>query len=762
MIPPEIKRRVVNGGSHIISLRSLLVICVMMAAPAALLMDVEASDRPCRVWVKGYDHYTVTDNSGNPRNNPDDTLYPGDAFAYEFKYGFSKYCYYKRVHPVQSYGALLAHSTSPSGTAGILVDRANSCLGGYGGVGSWDFGDTKSSCGHLYMKVTAKERHCNEDRCYWITRSASDTIKVSIMAPVVEVGLYEHRIYDRDGYNATNPDMTNYVWDPVGIEHEAEFTFRDERSGTISFDYKRTHEPLVEEGGFECDYPCYRHLSEDSPTGIGFSPYPLRVGNGGGMYAYTATSLSALGEHNIRYDVSVINEGQTINSHHNSTDQLIVAYDPVYEYYDYSVLDDGSKYSYDNRQGIAMHYFGSMGSGPDDVNILHEERRSKINAFYPVTTMYTEFGHPPIEIDASLLDWNTTGHINGTDHSAWHSRAKGHAIFDNAGYGILRFVQEISDIIFAEDNAYKFYFNATTSNVIASDMWGGYRSYPNIEYVHQYIHAPLHMTYNATSYDINGEIDDTVLRLDASPIQLTHGRDDHMDGGREVRVRMDDYLYAKTFYDTGDEYFATGVVDESYDTHNVAQGSGHVSMNMNKTSLQFRPGYPLVDNMLDIPRYDAFALDSPMEVVVQGDGQLVRNAGIYDYAFSADHHFAMSGTGSLEITRPNNSTAVYFEVPEWFGEVSEMTVGDKQVVYQTVCNDGCSINVQGEQTITIINHWGSVLSGVSPPQDVIQPPDPESTIENSWEYLYLVFVVGAISALIVMAVKRILPEGMRA
>ena len=66
-------------GIAICAVFSILVVMAFAAIPAA-----DAGDRPCYLWIRGWPTYDVVDSDGNPRNNPDNTLYPNDVFTYNF------------------------------------------------------------------------------------------------------------------------------------------------------------------------------------------------------------------------------------------------------------------------------------------------------------------------------------------------------------------------------------------------------------------------------------------------------------------------------------------------------------------------------------------------------------------------------------------------------------------------------------------------------------------------------------------------------
>lgn len=421
-------------------------LAILAVAAADILPMAEAGHTPpCRMSVRRVDIYDVTDSGGNPRNNPDETLYPGDAFTFEFQYSFNRYCRSITVSDADGSDAVEVVSggrgrrlgSGPvsgtlTGVAEIDIGGALRCHGGglhTGGAAGWDgaYGESED-CGDVSATFRYRYRSCSHgenSRCRWATRTRTYHITPDVIAPVTDVNLWEHLdLLDPHGYPAANGDETNYPWDPIAIEHAAQFEWKNQREGTIRFEYDRRFSPLVEEGGFECDRRCSDRLTVDgTAAGTGFMPYgPASkdprspgdaYGNGGGMYAYTATGDRDAGDRLISYDVTVTNIGRTIQTGGNSTVQLVPVYDPEFEYYPYTVLADGRRSAYDDRQAVVIHYMGSAGSGPDDSDGpgdggLHTERRSKITNFHPVTEVGSYSGLvDPLPIDPSLLEWDS-------------------------------------------------------------------------------------------------------------------------------------------------------------------------------------------------------------------------------------------------------------------------------------------------------------------------------------------------------------------
>ncbi len=755
----------------------VLFAILIVTAIFSLVETAEAGDRPCRPWVTGSLHYDVTDSDGNPRNNPNETLYPGDVVRYVFDYGFRGTCYAQKVHPVQSFGAVQSIGTAPTGIVQALIVQTNDCHGGgsrgaygYGGDDSWVRGDIRTDCGSLKMKVTAKERHCYRTsegtRCIYIPRSATDTIYPKTTPPVVEINLYEHVLKDVYGYNATNKDWTNYPWDPIAIEHIADFEYVDERSGTIRFVYERTFEPLVEEGGYECDKPCTKQLEVTdgtplSATGIGFVPYEKESSNGGGMYAYTAPTLNHSGNHMIRYDVTILNEGAMINTHTNQTEQLVVDYSPVFSHYEFPVLADLKKYAYDDRQGMVILYNGSIGTGPDDEYKLHPDRRSRINAFYANTTLWSEYvGISPVGIDPVLLQWDSIHHVNGTDPDGWLSTGKGHAMFIHDSYGVLYLDQKIADIVKRQENIDLWRYNVTTYNEIASDRWAGHESYRNWNYTYQYPHTPFATWYHVTTYLADGTpADSTRLALYSKVFEPVHSIPETLENDSKVILYVDDYMYHKTIHDTGDPHFATAVRDAVYLIHNTDYGTGSISLWFVKPAIEFQYGY-LPYDILDLSRYLALDLDTQVETIVTADDIDVNRIFKLDLEYDYTETFMIQNDVVIpEVVRRNNSLGatniVDISVPRHFGDIYRIYVGDVPVDITSECINTCSIVTSLSGNVTVQNIWGVNSSDNVILNETAQiiPPDVEQTYRAVKDYIIMSAIAGLVMYIVYKALK---------
>ena len=614
----------------------------------SILPEAHASDRPCRVWIRGQQLNIVRDGDGNPRNNPDGTLYPGDAFYYAFYYGFSGCIGQYVAQPVSAYRDIMAQpSGHSSGTGYVSTGATSSCFGATGGTDELgQFGRTSSSCGGISKTVYGFELHCSgsgkDRKCRIFVRSATAAVIPRVKAPIVEVDLREHTLADSLGYPAANRDMTNYVWDPIAVEHEAAFQHRDEREGTITFEYDRSFGPLKELGGFERDRRGTGTLEHDpidpATRGLEFRPYRQDVRNGGGMYAYAAQDDSSIGRHDLSYTVRVLNEGRQINTHSNSTGQLVVSYEPRYDHHPYPVLADMRQYAYDDRHAVAMLYHGSYGGGASDEPVIHPDRRSMLAGFNQTTRVGSSaLPGEARELDPALMEWDGTAHINGTDEDPFTSLGE-HAMFLTKGYGVLRLSQEVSGLVVDRPGANRWTDLVWTENSVTAGEFAGSMNHSNLNYTYAYPPEPMGGTYTMKAYGrgeaVGGEgdgeggggddgdpcpprarcdprarvgpsriDDDAGLSVTATPVVSFGGmppwnstvQGDH--GGAvsfdPVTFWLDDYMRAKTMRETGDARFVQAVLADTHGRRAAAAAAygGTLEAWLPKTALEYRPGH---------------------------------------------------------------------------------------------------------------------------------------------------------------------------
>ena len=748
------------------------IIAIMVAACMVPFMVGEADGARCSLNVNGDIDYDATTPDGLPRSNPNDTVYPGDAFLYSFDYRFSSGCIGARVGSVTSHDAVEDETEDRSGRVGrsgsvegigvILIDESLEC------IEEWDSSRT-GRCGWLEIKISAKERRCSTNdegvtRCWYVTKRDSARVYPAILAPDVILNLTERVLRDTDGYNATNRDHTSYVWDPIAVRHDVDFAWKDERSGTITFGYNRTFGGLVEDAGHECVEPCMVTLGPPAnPVSIGFLPYELEAGNGDGMYVYTAPSLDEAGLHGIHYDLIVYNLNRTIAANSSDTSRLVVEYEPSFTYYPYTVLVDSQRWAYDDRHGIALNYLGSGGTGPDDTPGLHAERRSKINAFDAVTTIIPDIGSvETIITDPYLLEWGSAHGPLSKPAGPFLSLGD-HAMFYYEGYGTIRFSQTLTDIL--DKYTRELYNNVTTTNALISDSWAGSAS--NLLLTYNYTYPP---TVFAIWFNVTAESGTPLSVKMIEPDVIVDG--DGLVDGEELgyrepaNVMIDDYLVAKTMHDTGDATFANIVLNDTYGMDNMVTGSGSISMWNNKTIVEVSDvtaeiqGYdPSWTGILDMPRHVALALPSIATFEVEAGG-IIRNFTVSIDTEFGHHEFIILGNATSETGHSHNRTSevVSFRLEEGFGAVREVLVnGVPTIHYGSICQELCTVNVGVEAAnVTVLNHYGGVATFMVEPVAAHVPDRPEEPIEqNEIALIALLATISLMTFIIVKVIKRI-------
>ena len=734
----------------------------MVFAAAAILGQADAAG--CSVDVDGHIDYTATTPDGLPRSNPDDTVYPGDAFRYSFEYGFSGRCIAPRVHGVTSQGIVydttgngprnVVGTGSIDGVGEILITESLECIKDQNG-------GRHEACGHLGMTVSASERRCLTDEqgtttCRLVTITDSDAVHPTILAPDVRVSLGDIALLDHDGYNTVNRDGSRYPWDPIPIRYGAEFEWRNERAGTIAFAYDKVFSPLELEAELECDHTCSKNLTQPaSPVGTGFASQVFDGSNGDGVSVYTAPSHGEAGLHTIYYTVTVHNMGRPIASAENSTKRLVVLYEPAYKYYPYMVLADGRLWSYDNRQGVAIHYMGSAGTGPDDKPGLHQDRRSKINGFESSTIITSDFASvDDITTKSDFMRWSDVSESLRGEDGPFHSTGD-HAVFYGSGYGSVRFAQNITDII-DEDSAF-LYKDVITTNTLKSDMWAGNESTDLFTYVYAYPHAIFSRWFNMTADS------DVPLSIAFGPPEDAASLDD-LDTGEFVEIYLDDYIVEKIVHDTADDMFASIVLNDTYTTENLVERVQSLSVWVNKTTLSISDtiaamyGYERSKTgILQVPMHHILSLpsDLTLRVMVGGIGRNVTIPFDLEYIY---HERVFTTPQKVEYRRDGldgTSSVVLFRTDEGFGPLETVTVnGTLAQHHGTICIEWCSVFVGSKAaSVAVFNVYDGIIEFTVPAADSKSSEAPDEWV--SAEILHTFLMIAAASGIMYLTIRAV-------
>ena len=528
----------------------------------------------CFVHVK-IDVYSAHHNEFH-RNNPDKTFYPGDAFDYEittWKDGcnpdFWQPC------PMQS----TPNNSAPNGpncVKDVIYGPDNDS--GTAVIDPDYAGGTISISKQAISEQWVCHKGASGWSCNWNTITASATQAVPGRLPNMTLDMWTvgEEFTDDQGYLSRNLDETYYVWDAINVVHNPFYLFKNDRVGTIFVEYEKIHPPL----NLEDEYFCDTAFCVNTMPLLGFEDWTQNFDYGGGNTVFNATSIADYGEHEIRYITRLYNIAPQIDQTEQFIRELVVEYNPIYDVYVFTVLQDDGKTAFDNRIGYALHYFGSesTAANPDDVIGVYEDRRSKINDYF-----FTTWGADPWVyqfIDGTVgaspfsdgveLTWNEAHDVGIVTLESpvgvsvaidadlilsafpgvipFEVNSDGTANFLKAGYGKVKFDYDgLDDVVVDPIQKIPRYENATVFNILESDHFAGFNNTfltDSIEYMYPENH--FWNTIRVTALDKDGNVDGTVdLELTVIPNYSIAGTFD-----------IDEYLYDKVIFDSDDDGFS--------------------------------------------------------------------------------------------------------------------------------------------------------------------------------------------------------------
>ena len=581
-------------------------------------------------------------HNGHKRNNPDGTFYPGDAFEYEINVRVEGCSIVKPCNadlPPNS-----AETECEVLEAVCVYVRRGGCkhvgFTGYGGSGPRfergtvfipsdiygpDESYTVTKKTYAMAKVITRSIGSAHEGYSLVTSVASFPIRV--IDPDLSITLSHRPLVDSSGYAAANLDSTYYVWDPINIVHVVDYQWKDERMGTIHATHTKTHGMLDNVYEYTCEQASCMHAT----SGLrGYDPQTLEHAYAGGITVYNSSCISGTprggalsacaayhGKHAISYGVALHNLDASSGIRtgdarayivHNSTEPLIVRYDPVFsEQYAYVSLGDDSgasgNWAWSKRHVIAVAYEGSAGGGRDDPDTApHELRRALLNAFdYSGSAIYVT-GKIPI---STTLAWNATAGPSSRDGERcdsydprlldgafMFSRNADSAMFTQAAYGRLYMSYPISEFMH-EHNAQ----TATLHNTIQTSMFAGQNLRDLISYNYTYPAARFGVPASIVMMDPHGLVAHGSVFANITPIPY---RSAEFASGGDVDSDAPSYLHdhvcSNVLAKTGDMEIANMVVSDMYPrTMTVrADSGGRVDFVLNRTSVIFTDVYALL------------------------------------------------------------------------------------------------------------------------------------------------------------------------
>ena len=747
----------------------LAAICLTPCLLACIEPASGSLSPPCHVRIQG--EMLPVQYMEEPRNNPDGTHYPGDSFYYLIWFSGSPTCVGMRVSPLGVTDGLdiadAAKYVDPGSASwfrqkasekcsrsspysGCVYGRAvvNNEAPGRCNAGYLPDGLTYETCTttgqSIKQTVTWLKKVCTisdgKIKCRIVPIVRTVTLRPEIVGARINLVMEERVLNDTDGYAARNLDETYYAWDPQTIQHIPYMKWKNERNNTLHFDIVRESD-LRLEATQDCHVPMCT-LPLERP---GYITSYWELDRGAGMAIFNATGDYLLGLNDITYLVSATNAGLEIASASGTLRPLTVAYGPVYVEYPYPLLADDMRTSYEDRAAVALHYFGSRGTGPDDEDVLHEDRRSKINGHY-----YAGFGMDPWRPVTfwDPLAWSEAvpvpprGHHRGVQESQHPDAAiTGHpgvvpcavdpdtAMIRRAGYCKIYFEYDILDTVVGPSGP--IYENATLFNTLLSKGFAGRETWFVSHYQYRFPEPLLHTVLHVTSLGRNGTIHPVEIHANVSA----------------AGPLLSSYMHEKVLYDTDDPGLAGIISGDVHPEEYSASGTGELSVKLRRISAKFETYQDAGQNLrglditdlahlyiansksarLDVPLDVGLGSLSPLSVNVTAGGTTRQ----FDYPyidFGTDFRIDLNVADDnvLEITRRPGSATV--SPGPGFGHITALYVdGTKS---DAPCGRTCTLvyHDPSEALVTAENAWGGTASGMLPAyareEDPGLPSDP--------------------------------------
>ena len=595
-----------------------------------------------------------------------------------------------------------------------------------------------------------------------------------MIQPNLDLILTKPVLRDRDRYDAVNRDGTYYKHDPMTILAEPVYKFQNERYKHLTINMTKQYE----DQGVKCEvgtgchhipvqtvFKCDEGGCTERIDNSDLWPYEFSMDYGDDKTIYNATDDSWLGSHGFHYDIELYNlgrnnetdpyrENRMLNKTDDTTDTLAVVYEPQYpQYHPYLALSDGEDWSWDNRNGIAMVYNGSRGSGPDDVDVIHPDRRSKINGFLAEGAAFRSDPDRPFPLAANMTWSDAEEYANQNDctveavpQDVFESLAPHTANFVSNGTGKIRF-----DLPIAGEMRNSTYQNATISNVLRSLDFAGVNSTDLFNYTYSYPDMKFGAKVFLTTSDRDGERTDEWVEIEMRP-QTT-------DNGNEKAMFTQDYVCEKIKQLTEDPTIANIIVSDMYGKEYAANGTGYAEIELKKVSTWFTDLHLAHAGDGDYLNYTLNeGLDgaaSPYIVTLTVGGQ-TKTFPVMVY-FNKDFGYVANTDQDnlLNITSGRNAIAV--RVADYFGPITSITQDGEDIgPAGHLCGTACALPIPtSNTTFEAFNEWGgrAIPSGgeeYSPP-----PRAPGKQLPNiNWDYVWLLVVLAGATYAIYRILKR--------
>lgn len=603
---------------------------------------------------------------GLPRNNPDGTFYPGDAFSVSLATS-SQHC--------------TSVVTSVSGDSGVSIACTN-CASTRVDVSPF------ASPGPHSVRASVSGTGPGG------SAFASTVLSIYVANPMITVRVVPANVTDADGYLMRNADDTHYYNDAVALKYEVDYRFKDARMGVIEPEVTRTH-PYPRIADLDClQESCTLVVPATSAT----SEYRASFEYATGISVANATAPQGLGQKEFRFDVKLKNAGVYTGMGTAYTHTVsIVDYRPVFAtVYPYLNLKDGGDRSYEKELTIGLHYLGSS----DSDGTVKPLRRAKLNLYTNQVTALVAGTSTTDITELADLKWLSTSDFQ-TDASpgittVTENERGRHAMIERAGYA------EIAIKMAGYDReSFAQIQNVTASPAFYTKDFAekGMAKLFDITY----IYPDTYFANTITAKVLDGE---TVA---ARTVQL------EVRPAAGATVTVCEYYDKHALYSTGDPVFSKMALSDVYPCSAASReaGTGTVEMRANMTGILVPKIYGTLypGGLAALP--PEVALSSPssiqLQVSVSGTGK-VRTYDLVLYAHDRDAEIIANVGQNNVLDAKRYGSAVTVKSPTNFGPTTDLQVNGAHI--QEACLHRCTLDIPIAATIVATNEWGGKASGV--------------------------------------------------
>jgi hypothetical protein len=619
---------------------------------------------PCTVSV-GMTSAPLT-YRGLPRNNPDGTYYPGDAFSVSLAIS-SQHC--------------SSVDTSVSGDSGVSIACTN-CANTRVDVSPF------ASPGPHSVRLSVSGTGPGG------SGFASTSLSIHVANPMITVRVVPANVTDADGYLMRNADDTHYVNDAVALKYEVDYRFKDARRGVIEPEVTRIH-PYPRIADLDClEESCTLVVPATSAT----SEYRANFDYATGLSVANATAPQGLGQKEFRFDVRLKNAGVYTGMGTTYTHTVsIIEYKPVFAIaHPYLNLKEGGDRSYEKELTIGLHYLGSS----DSDGTVKPLRRAKLNlhtnqvsALVPGTNATDITGLADLKwLSTSAFQTESSPEVTTVSEN----KPGKHAMIERAGYAKIAMEMAGYDpVTFTQIQ------NVTASPVFYSKDFAGKGMAKLFDVAYTYPDTYFANTITAKVLDGDSVAARTV-RMEVRPAT-----------GSTVTVC--EYYEKHALYSTGDPVFSKMVLSDVYPCYATSQetGTGTVEVRANMTGILIPKIYDALypGGLAALP--PEVALGSPssiqLQISVSGTGK-VRTHDLILYAHDRDAEIIanIGQNNILDVARYGSTVTV--KSPANFGAITSLQVND--MIIPDACFDRCTLHFSGAATIVATNSWGGKATAV--------------------------------------------------